>query len=578
MDDKKKTPSQSDNDMKKLIDFSKIASQLTSGELYFEELILKVMAHIINEFPFVAMVIDEDHNILLANNYLLDMLHKNNETIAGSYCPKLIHNTEKPFPGCPLAEAKEKNCFVETELLDPFYKNWINSSIFPLNIKMQNGKKIFLHTAQYISKRKNAEQTVQQQKENLENILESLAQPFYIIDANDYTVKIANSAANFGHLTKDSKCYQLTHQRNTPCDTRLHPCPIKTIKKTKKPLVVELIKSRKDGKKRIFEVHGYPIFAKDGTVSNIIEYTFDITKKKKAEIALFESEERFRTIVETVPSLLIITDVEGHNLYISPNCFEITGYTQEEMRNNFLWWTEGNNSSTAREIFEKYFFRNTIFVKDYEYKLHKKNGEIWYASSSWVPIKGNEGDIKGFVVQTLNITKRKNAEKQLMKINKELEIKSINLEEKNIVLKTLLKFQDEEKNNSEANILANIKILVSPYIIKLKSTLLEENQKTLLNIIEGNLAEVVKPFSNQLMDGIINLTFSELQVANLIVEGKTSKEISEILYISEHTVKAHNRKIRLKLGIKNKKVNLRSYLNSFLKNKPHKPSALNFIP
>ncbi len=61
----------------------------------------------------------------------------------------------------------------------------------------------------------------------------------------------------------------------------------------------------------------------------------------------------------------------------------------------------------------------------------------------------------------------------------------------------------------------------------------------------------------------INLSLTEIQVASLVKEGKTSKEIAEIMYISDNTVKAHNRRIRSKLGIKHKKVNLKSYLQSF---------------
>ncbi len=534
------------------------ATAVPMGDTISEEYLLRAIRYIIDEFPFVAMVIDEDHTILVANKMLLQMVGGDEGDIIGRKCPELVHGLDGKFPGCPLQEAVETGHAVEKQLLDPFYQAWISSAIYPLPFTSR-GKKVFIHTAQDITRRKEAELTIQRQKENLEHILESISHPFYIINVDDYTVTLANSSAGFKQLNENSKCYRLTHNRNTPCDSLEHACPIQEIKRTKKPVTLEHIHYDN----RIIEIHGYPIIGKDGNVNQIIEYTFDITDKKKAEKALFESEEKFLMFVETIPSMLIITDTNYHNVYISPNCGEITGYTPEELLGRFIWW-EQDDTTSARELFERSFRKKGV-VRDYEYNLVKKNGETWYAYSSWRPLRGVGGTLIGFIIQTLDITKRKQTEKQLLKAKKELELKSTDLEEKNIALKTLLNFHDKEKQNSERNILSNIKTLVSPYIAKLESTLTEKNQLTLLNIINVNLAEITKPFSNQLMNQTVNLSFTESQVANLIYEGKTTKEISVILYISEHTVQAHNRNIRSKLGIKNKKINLRSYLQTFLK-------------
>jgi len=121
-----------------------------------------------------------------------------------------------------------------------------------------------------------------EQNEFLNNILESLTHPFYVIDTNDYTIKMANSAAHFGKLGKDSTCYALTHKRSEPC-TGDHSCPLAQVKKTKKPVTVEHIHYDKDGNPRNVEVHGYPILDRDGNISQMIEYCFDVTERKKAQ-------------------------------------------------------------------------------------------------------------------------------------------------------------------------------------------------------------------------------------------------------------------------------------------------------
>ena len=117
-------------------------------------------------------------------------------------------------------------------------------------------------------------------------ILESIPNPFYVINVSDYTIKLANSAAQFGELSKDATCYALTHKSDRPCCSAEHPCPLEEIKKTKLPMTVEHLHYDKDGNVRNVEVHAFPIFDKHGNVSQIIESVQDITANKTAEETL----------------------------------------------------------------------------------------------------------------------------------------------------------------------------------------------------------------------------------------------------------------------------------------------------
>ncbi|MBP6939886.1 MAG: helix-turn-helix transcriptional regulator, partial [Deltaproteobacteria bacterium] len=82
----------------------------------------------------------------------------------------------------------------------------------------------------------------------------------------------------------------------------------------------------------------------------------------------------------------------------------------------------------------------------------------------------------------------------------------------------------------------------------------------LLEILESNLNDIVSPFLKKLSSQYLNLTPTEIQVANLIREGKSTKEIAEVLTISERAIEFHRNNIRDKLGLKKSKTNLRSYL------------------
>ena len=156
-----------------------------------------------------------------------------------------------------------------------------------------------------------------------------------------------------------------------------------------------------------------------------------------------------------------------------------------------------------------------------------------------------------------------------METQEKLEIKSKNLEitlkEADIALKILLlEHWDFEKKNTEKSVLENINMLVFPFINKLKYCSLSENQNTLLNIIENNLSEIIKPFTIHMMKNTINLSPSEIRIAKMVKDGNTAKEIALILHISHNTVREHKSHIRRKLRLKRKKVNLKNHLQSII--------------
>jgi diguanylate cyclase (GGDEF)-like protein len=125
--------------------------------------------------------------------------------------------------------------------------------------------------------------TRKQQSKLLNNIIESLTHPFYVINTDDYTITMANSAAGLKSLTKATTCYALSHHRDSPCNGKEHPCVIKKILKMRKPVTVEHIHYDKEENKRTVEIHGYPIIDNNGNMSQVIEYNLDITERKQME-------------------------------------------------------------------------------------------------------------------------------------------------------------------------------------------------------------------------------------------------------------------------------------------------------
>ncbi len=137
-----------------------------------------------------------------------------------------------------------------------------------------------------ISEKQAACETVSQQHKFLHNVIDSLNQPFYVIDANDYTIILANSAAQRSKINHNNKCFQHIYNTETPCNDSEHPCLLNKVKELKSSVTLEHIHYDKDGSTQNFEVHGHPIFDADGNIIQIIEYSFNITERKQIESEL----------------------------------------------------------------------------------------------------------------------------------------------------------------------------------------------------------------------------------------------------------------------------------------------------
>ena len=157
---------------------------------------------------------------------------------------------------------------------------------------------------------------------------------------------------------------------------------------------------------------------------------------------------------------------------------------------------------------------------------------------------------------------RKMAVEELKKREQALELKSRSLEEANTALKVLLQHREEDKACLEEQVLTNVRKLVLPYLENLKHLHLNERQAAQVKIAEENLKKIVSPFLRNLTSSYLELTPREIQVANLVKEGKTTKEMTEILNISATAVDFHRKNLRSKFGIKNKKTNLMAFLAS----------------
>ena len=160
------------------------------------------------------------------------------------------------------------------------------------------------------------------------------------------------------------------------------------------------------------------------------------------------------------------------------------------------------------------------------------------------------------------LLERRATERALRDREADLEQDKANLEETNTALRVLLKRREMDKNEFEEQVMYNVREMILPYLDTLKTLVADERQQAYLAILESNLGDITKAFSQRLSLDFYNLSPSEIKVAIFIRQGKKTREIAALLGLSKRTIDAVRQSIRRKLRIQNKRINLRTFLMS----------------
>ena len=148
------------------------------------------------------------------------------------------------------------------------------------------------------------------------------------------------------------------------------------------------------------------------------------------------------------------------------------------------------------------------------------------------------------------------------KTEKSLRKREIKLEDANTALSVLLERVEDSKSRFEEQVLSNINELIVPYVEKIKRRTDDEKARAYIGILESNINEITIPFGSHLSSKFSRLTPTELEVAKLIMQGKTTKTIASILNTATSTIDFHRNNIRKKIGISNAQINLKTYLST----------------
>ncbi len=215
-------------------------------------------------------------------------------------------------------------------------------------------------------------------------------------------------------------------------------------------------------------------------------------------------------------------------------------------------------------------FRETPWVQSQSIKVRGKavgRVDVVYLEkappSDEGPFLCEERNLLDEVAERLGrVIERMKAEEELRERERDLALMNQELQEVNTALRVLLRKREEDRAELEDRVAKNIKDRILPYLKRLKTRGLDESQKELADILETHLKEFASGFQQKLTHLCLNVAPMELRVADLVRQGRTTKEVADLLHSSPRAVEFHRMNLRKKLRLKEKKTNLRSFLLS----------------
>ena len=310
----------------------------------------------------------------------------------------------------------------------------------------------------------------------------------------------------------------------------------------------------KDGRLVLKEIKS--VYLEIDSDEYVCAFARDITQRVLLEEKIRSSEEKYRRLIENLKEeyFFYSHDLNGIFTYLSPSITNVLGYFPDEFLAHYTEYLTDNpiNDEVVRHT------ELSIQGKKqpcYEVEVFHKDSRVIRLKVIEEPIFDQEGKVIAVEGIAQDITDSR-------RLFKEMTMKTRELQEVNAAMKILLNQSEEAKKELEENILSNLKSLILPYLKELEIRLTKGREAVYLNIIKKNIEKITSSFSKNLSLISADLTPREIEVADFVRSGKANKEIAELLTLSPRTVETYRENLRAKLDIKNKKVNLRSYLLS----------------
>lgn len=317
---------------------------------------------------------------------------------------------------------------------------------------------------------------------------------------------------------------------------------------------------RKDGSMFPVEIVAGPYTLQGKKV--IFALTRDNSEIKQAEIELQENEERFRKLFEdNIMAKLIIDPDSGKIIEANSAASKFYGWSIEKLTQMFIW---DINTLPVIEVKKAIAEARSSGTMKWTLKHLRSDGSLRdvEVSSSRIQIKG-----RALLYSIINdVTDQKSAEEALKNSNNVLEQRvterTSELEKSNATLSMMLDYARKAEADIQERVVANLRTNIFSLLDSLKKEKLPASAREIVELLQVTTQNLAHPLARNLESNLLQLTAREIHLANLIRLGKSTKDLIELLNVSPKTIESHRNNLRKKLGIRGKKINLRTYLDS----------------
>jgi len=413
-------------------------------------------------------------------------------------------------------------------------------------------------TYEDITEQKKAEEKLLESEELYRSLAEGSFAGVYLVQDGIFRFINKNAASYAGYTQRElvgKKSYRIVH----PEDRKKVKRSAEEMLKGKRTSPYEFRVLTKKGDIRWIMETVTPITFRGRPA--VLGNSMDITEINEARSKIEEFKDLESSILDATPHAIFGLQ-ERRIIFANDAVQAVFGWKPEELigkSTKILYPTVEDFEKIGQEGYAV-LERQRSYTKP-EFPCRRKDGEIITCRINASRI-GRSLQNKKIVVTYEDITDQIKAEEGLRERKEQLEIQTRDLEEMNTTLNVLLKKREDDKKILEENILSNVKELIMPCIETIRKNKIDRKTSTCVDSIESSLNDITSPFLRTLSSKYLKLTPKEILIAGLLKDGKATKEIADFLNTSVRGVEFHRENLRMKLGIKNKKENLRSYLRA----------------
>jgi PAS domain S-box-containing protein/putative nucleotidyltransferase with HDIG domain len=265
---------------------------------------------------------------------------------------------------------------------------------------------------QEIQQRKYVQDALESEKAHLEQLFENALEGIAVTDVDGKVQRINEEFTKIFGYSRDEVAGKSIDRLIAPADQVDAARALTESAGRGERVALEAVRRRKDGAMIDVSVLAAPIIVNKKLVAVYAIYR-DITARKKADRRLRESEERYRTLINTTPEAVTVTDLKGRITYVSQQTLKLHGYARpEEMQGKSAFdMIDPKDHKRAIANLEKTLEEGV--TRNLDYTLLRKDGSSFDGELNASLIKDDKGNPQAFVATTRDITERKLAEKAL---------------------------------------------------------------------------------------------------------------------------------------------------------------------